>query len=52
MSTPTYAEIAASFDLWIQYVDPSGCDTIETFEAMSVDEKIAFQVKCFGPESE
>lgn len=50
MSTPTYEEIAKSFELWIQYVDPSGNDTFQDFESKSVEEKIAFQVKCFGPE--
>lgn len=52
MSTPTYEEIAKSFELWREYVDPSGHDTEEKFNAMDVEAKIAFQVRCFGPEED
>jgi hypothetical protein len=50
MKTYTYQEIAESFVLWGEYVDPSGIDTEEAFDAMTTDEKIAFQEKCFGSE--
>lgn len=51
ITKPTYAEIANSFALWMEYVDPSGHDTQEKFDSMSTEEKIAFQEKCFGPEA-
>ena len=34
----------------MEYVDPSGLMSEEEFDAMTLDEKIAFQVKCFGKE--
>ena len=49
MRTITYEEIAESFELWGEYVDPSGCDTETDFNRMTVEEKIAIQVHCFGP---
>jgi hypothetical protein len=48
MNEKSYADIAASFPLWQEYVDPSGLTTEEEFDAMTIDEKIEFQVKCFG----
>lgn len=51
MKKYTYAQIANDFCLWGEYVDTSGIDTREKFEAMTESEKIAIQVKCFGPES-
>lgn len=49
---PTYREIANSFHLWQEYADPSGHDTEEQFNATSEEQKIAFLIRCFGPESE
>ncbi len=46
----TYAEIASSWQLWIEYVDVVGVDTEEGFNKMPLDEKIALIVACFGPE--
>lgn len=46
----TYSEIAADWRLWIEYADPSGVGSKEEFHHMSIEEKIAFLVKCFGPE--
>ena len=40
---PTRTEIACDFALWGEYVDPDGHTTEEEFDAMSVEEKVAFQ---------
>ncbi|MCR5860189.1 hypothetical protein [Mesorhizobium sp. J428] len=50
MSTPTYAEIAASWDIWIEYVDTDATMTAEEFDAMSIEDKVALQVVAFGAE--
>lgn len=47
----TYAQIAADFQLWGEFVDTSAEMTEEEFDAMSVEDKIALQVEAFGPES-
>lgn len=47
----TYEQIANDFALWMEYVDPNATMTEEEFEAMSVEQKIALQVECFGPET-
>ena len=47
---PTTAEIAASYELWMEYVDPGGQGTEEQFDAMTIDARIAFIEACFGPE--
>jgi hypothetical protein len=44
----TYQQIAENFSLWSEYVDPSGLHSQEDFDAMTLEEKIDFQVKCFG----
>jgi hypothetical protein len=49
-TTKTYTEIANSFSLWQEYVDPSGLTSEAEFDAMTIEEKIAFQVSCFGVE--
>lgn len=46
--TPTYAEIAADYRLWEEYVDPSALQTEEDFDAMTIEERIKFMVECFG----
>lgn len=51
MSKYTYAEIAADFRLWAEYVDPDATTTEAEFNAMSIDEKVALQVQAFGPEA-
>ena len=45
---PTYQEIANDYDLWGEYVDPSGLHSRTDFDAMSPEEKIQFQVDRFG----
>jgi len=47
----TYAEIAADWSLWIQYVDTDATMTRDEFDAMPLNQKIAIQVEAFGPES-
>ena len=44
----TYAEIAADFNLWGEYVDTSALTTREEFDAQTIAEKIEFITKCFG----
>jgi hypothetical protein len=51
MSKHTNEELAENFNLWQEYVDPSGLTSREEFEAQSVEEKIAFIVSCFGNET-
>lgn len=46
----TYAEIAANWNLWIEFVDPNATMTREEFEALTVEQKIAMQADAFGPE--
>jgi hypothetical protein len=46
----SYDEIANSYALWGEYVDPSGLDSLEAFSAKTPEEKIAFIAACFGPE--
>jgi hypothetical protein len=46
----TYKQIAENFALWREYVDPSGLHTQEDFDSMTLQEKIDFQINCFGPE--
>ena len=46
----TYAETASSLELWREYVDPDMAFSDEEFEAMSMEERIAYQRATFGPE--
>ena len=50
-SHPTRAEIAANFTLWGTFVDQSGLDTRERFDALTEAAKLAFMDDCFGPET-
>lgn len=45
-----YLDIASDYQLWEEYVDTMGLDSREKFDSMSIGEKIAFQVQCFGEE--
>ena len=49
-TNPSYAQIANSWDLWVEYVDPAGIMTEGEFTSMTVEEKIDTQVECFGEE--
>jgi hypothetical protein len=49
--TYTYAEIASNYRLWMEYVDPSGIDTPEAWEAMEMERRLEIIAACFGEES-
>jgi hypothetical protein len=48
MNSPTSQEIANDFNLWQQYVDPSGIDTKDDFENMDEAEKLEIIQQCFN----
>ena len=48
--TYTYAEIAADYRLWMEYIDPSGIDTTEAWEAMPIERRIEIITACLGEE--
>jgi hypothetical protein len=50
MASPTYDEIASSFNLWGEYVDPDATTSEEEFDAMSHADLVALMVEAFGPE--
>ena len=52
MTTHTYSEIAANWNLWAEYVDTGGTMTEEEFEERDEAEKIAIIVACFGAEED
>lgn len=52
MDKPSYTQIAESFDLWGEYVDPDATMTREQFDTMSVDEKVKIQRDLFGKENQ
>lgn len=46
----TYAEIASSFALWGEHVDPAATMTREEFDAMTIETRIALIAETFGAE--
>lgn len=48
MKSPTHTEIANNYSLWMEYVDPSGIDSEEDFNAMSTEQKLETINACFG----
>lgn len=52
MNKPTYEQIAKSYDLWGDYVDPHATMSKETFDALSTEVKVQMQIDMFGPEEE
>jgi hypothetical protein len=48
----TYPEIAADYDLWMEYADPHPDLSREAFQALTLEEKVMRQVAVFGPEAE
>ena len=40
---PTRTEIANSYALWVEYVDPQEHGTEAEFDAMTIEEKVEFQ---------
>jgi hypothetical protein len=49
MSRPTDTEIASSFDLWRDYIDPNATTSRAEFDAMSHADRMALIVGTFGP---
>lgn len=45
-----YADIINDYKLWMEYVDPSGVDTEEDFNNMTVGEKLDIIKNSFGLE--
>ena len=50
MASPTYAQIASSFNLWGEYVDPDATTSEGEFDAMSHADRMALMVEAFGPD--
>ena len=48
----SYPEIAADYDLWMEYADPHPDLTREAFQSLTLEEKIMRQVAAYGPERE
>ena len=46
----TYAEIAADWALWNEFVNTDAAMSREEFDAMTVEQKVALQVEAFGSE--
>lgn len=46
----TYAEIAADWVLWNEFVNTDAAMTREEFDALTVEQKVALQVEAFGAE--
>ena len=51
MTTYTYAEIAADYRLWMEYVDPIGVDTPEAWDARPMQRRLEQIIDCFGEET-
>jgi hypothetical protein len=45
---PTYAEVASSYHLWGEYVDPNGIMTEHDFDLLAFEEKIELQEDIWG----
>lgn len=52
MSEPTYEQVAESYDLWGEYVDPHAAMTEEQFNQMTTEKKVEVQVEIWGEEEE
>lgn len=50
MKKPSYADVAESFSLWCDYVDPMATMTKEEFDAMTIDQKVKMQEDIWGEE--
>ncbi len=45
-TNPTLLEIATSFELWMEYADPSGIDSKEQFYSRSASENLQLLQEC------
>jgi hypothetical protein len=52
MPRPTYDEIASSYPLLQEHIDPSAATSRAGFDAMSHDDRMALITETFGPEPE
>jgi hypothetical protein len=50
MSSPTYRQCALDWDLWCEWVNPGGDMSREEFDALTINERVALEIDCFGPE--
>lgn len=44
------AQIAVSWELWKEYMDPKAEDTRERFESLTIEQRLAELERCFGPD--
>ena len=52
MASPTYEQIAGSFDLWQEYADTAGVFARDEFSSLSIADRVALLIEVFGPEPE
>ena len=52
MKEERYQEIAESWTLWAEYIDPGATMTASEFEAMTISDRLDIIVDCFGPEQD
>lgn len=50
MSQHTYAETAADWDLWNEYVNTDAAMDRAEFDALTTEQKVKLQIAAFGPE--
>lgn len=48
----TYAEIAANWTLWNEFVNTGAAMDRDEFDALTIEQKIRLQVDAFGPEAD
>lgn len=49
-SQHTYAEIAADWTLWNEFVNVDAAMSREEFDGLTIEQKVAMQVEMFGAE--
>lgn len=52
MPSPTYAQIASSYALWQEHIDPNATTSRADFDAMNHADRVAQIIETFGPEPE
>jgi hypothetical protein len=52
MTSPTYHELANSFALWQEYVDPDATISKDEFDAMGYEDRMKLLVEAYGPEDD
>lgn len=51
MNRPSFLEVASSYELWKEYADTFGVDTLEWFNQTPLEEKLQILEDCFGEET-